>query len=138
AQGAKPVLLTPLSRRQWDEAHPGHIQSTLEPYAAQVLKIAAAKHVPVIDLHARSLAYYEQVGRPATEKFSPVKVVNGTNVIDTTHLAGVGRVLMAQLVVAEVRQQVPALQPYLRSEPDASQVKGSESAAAKAATTLEH
>src|SRR5215469_13207962 len=55
ANGAKPILVTPLTRRQWDPANPVKIKSTLEPYAVQVRKIAAEKKVPLIDLHARSL-----------------------------------------------------------------------------------
>ena len=88
AIGAKPVLVTPLSRRQWDKANPGEIKSSLVPYAEVVRKIAMEKNVPLIELHDRSLEYYEKVGRAEVEKFSPIKTVDGT------HLAGIGRVLM--------------------------------------------
>src|SRR6185369_13239857 len=36
AVGAKPVLVTPLTRRQWDKEHPGKIKSSLAPYAEEV------------------------------------------------------------------------------------------------------
>ncbi|MEY4916377.1 MAG: hypothetical protein RL616_290 [Verrucomicrobiota bacterium] len=122
AIGAKPVLVTPLSRRQWDSKNPGKIKSTLAPYAEEVRKIAAEKNVPLIELHDRSLEYYEKVGRAEVEKFSPIKTVDGTNTIDGTHLAGVGRVLMARLVVAEIRKSIPELAPHLLAEPNPAAV----------------
>ena len=123
AIGAKPVLVTPLSRRQWDKANPGKIKSSLVPYAEAVRKIAAEKNVPLIELHDRSREYYEKVGRAEVEKFSPIKTVNGTNTLDGTHLAGVGRVLMARLVVAEIRKNIPQLAPHLLAEPNPAAVK---------------
>ena len=111
AIGAKPVLVTPLSRRQWDKANPGEIKSSLVPYAEVVRKIAMEKNVPLIELHDRSLEYYEKVGRAEVEKFSPIKTVDGT------HLAGIGRVLMARLAVEEICKTVPELAPHLRAEP---------------------
>ena len=119
AIGAKPVLVTPLSRRQWDGKNPGKIKSTLEPYAQAVRKIAVEKNVPLIELHERSKEFYEQVGRAAVEQFSPIKTVDGTNSIDGTHLAGVGRVLIARLVVEEVRQKIPELAAQLLAAPNA-------------------
>ena len=62
AIGAQPVLMTPLTRRQWDEANPGKIKSSLEPYAEEVRKIAAERNVPLIDLHASSIELYEKLG----------------------------------------------------------------------------
>ena len=123
AIGAKPVLVTPLSRRQWDKANPGKIKSSLVPYAEAVRKIAAEKNVPLIELHDRSLEYYEKVGRAEVEKFSPIKTVDGTNSIDGSHLAGNGRVLMARLVVEELRKAVPELALHLLAEPNPAAVK---------------
>ena len=93
------------------------------PYAEEVRKIAAEKNVPLIELHDRSLEYYEKVGRTEVEKFSPIKTVDGTNTLDGTHLAGVGRVLMARLVVVELRKAVPELAPHLLDEPNPAAVK---------------
>ncbi len=117
AIGAQPVLVTPLTRRQWDPANPGKIKSTLEPYAANVRKIAAEKNVPLIDLHARSLALCEQLGREKCYEFSPTKLVNGKTTYDGTHLAGPGRVMFARLVVEELRKAVPELSPDLLADP---------------------
>ena len=117
AMGAKPVLVTPLTRRQWDKARPGKIRSSLEPYAEEVRKIAIAKNVPLVDLHARSIELVEALGPEKCLAFSPVKTVNGTNVFDGTHLKGGGAVMFARLVVEELRKNVPDLAPVLRDEP---------------------
>jgi len=118
AIGAKPILVTPLTRRQWDKENPGKIKSSLEPYAEEVRKIAQAKHVPLVDLHARSIELCEKLGREKCYEFSPTKIVDGTNTTyDGTHLQGIGRVLFAQLVVNELRKVAPELSPVLLAEP---------------------
>ena len=119
AIGAKPVLVTPLTRRQWDKAHPGKIQSSLAPYAEEVRRIAATKHVPLVDLQARSIELCESLGPVKCLEFSPPKVVAGTNTggFDGTHLNAKGHVLFARLVVEELRQALPELAPVLLTEP---------------------
>jgi pectinesterase len=116
AIGAKPVLVTPLTRRQWDKANPGKINSTLEPYAEEVRKLAAANHVPLVDLHARSIELCESLGPQGCLVFSPTKTVKGTNSVDGTHLKGPGRVMFGKLVVDELRHAVPKLAPVLLAE----------------------
>ncbi|TAK94401.1 MAG: rhamnogalacturonan acetylesterase [Verrucomicrobia bacterium] len=117
AVGAKPILITPLTRRQWDKSANGKIKSSLMPYAEEVKRIGVEKHVPVLDLHARSLVLCEQLGREECLKFSPVKVVEGTNSVDNTHLNARGSVMFARLVVDELRKAVPELATGLRTEP---------------------
>jgi lysophospholipase L1-like esterase len=117
AIGAQPVLVTPLTRRQWSKTNPGKIDSTLEPHAAAVRKLAAEKKVPLVDLHARSIQLCESLGKEKCLEFSPVKTVDGTNSYDGTHLSGQGNVLFARLVVDELRRVTPALSPYLSAEP---------------------
>jgi pectinesterase len=117
AIGAKPILITPLTRRQWDKEHPGKIKSTLAPYAEEVRKIGIKKNIPVIDLQARSIELCESCGPEGCLKFSPLKTVNGTNTVDNTHLNEIGHVMFAQLVVEELRKKVPALALVFRTEP---------------------
>jgi len=117
AIGAKPILVTPLTRRQWDKENPGKIKSSLAPYAEEVRKIAAAKNVPPVDLQARSIELCEKLGREKCYEFSPVKIVDGTNAFDGTHLKPNGSVMFARLVVDELRKNVPELASMLRDDP---------------------
>jgi len=117
--GVKPVLVTPLTRRQWDKQNPGKIKSSLAPYAEEVRKIAAERNVPLVDLQARSIELCESLGPEKCLEFSPPKMVDGTNTggFDGTHLNEKGHVMFARLVVEELRKAVPELSPLLRTEP---------------------
>ena len=117
AIGAKPILVTPLTRRQWVKGSTNEIKSTLVPYAEAMRKIAADKKIPLLELHDRSKALCESLGKEKCLEFSPIKTVGGTNTFDGTHLKAPGHVLFARIVVAELRVAVPALAPYLLAEP---------------------
>lgn len=111
AAGATPVLVTPLTRRQWDRARPARIRSSLEPYAREVRRIAASKKVPLIDLHALSVGLCESLGKEKCLEFSPPKGEDGAR--DGTHLNEKGHALFGRLVAIELRKQVPSLAPLL-------------------------
>ena len=117
AIGAKPILITPLTRRHWDKANPGKIKSSLAPYAEEVRRIAAKKKVPLVDLQARSIELCESLGSEKCLEFSPLKTVDGKTTHDGTHLNEQGYVLFARLVVDELRKNVPELAPVLRNQP---------------------
>ena len=118
AIGAKPVLVTPLTRRQWDKENPGKIKSSLAPYSEEVRKIAAEKNVPLVDLQARSIELCESLGPEKCLEFSPLKTnADGKVAYDGTHLTGKGHVMFARLVVDELRKATPELAPVLREQP---------------------
>ena len=113
AIGARPVLVTSLTRRNFDPSGTGKLVPNLVPYVDAVKKLAAEKNVPLVDLHARSVELCEKLGPEQTAKFNPV--ANGKP--DTTHLNPAGSVVFAGLVVQELQKAVPELAPYLRAEP---------------------
>ena len=57
--GAKPVLITPLTRRWFKD---GKVRNDLEPWAAATKKVAADMGVPVLDLNAESVAAIQKMG----------------------------------------------------------------------------
>jgi exo-poly-alpha-galacturonosidase len=114
AIGAKPILVTSLVRRQWDNSGSGKINSSLAPYAEVVRQLAKEKNVPLIDLHARSKELCEQLGKEKCNEFSPMKE---NNQIDNTHLNDKGSVMFGQIVVEELIKAAPELKPCFRSEP---------------------
>lgn len=111
AAGAKPVLVTSLTRRQWDQS--GKIKSSLAPYAEVATELAREKKVPLVDLHARSIALCEQLEREKCNELSPTK---GTNQIDNTHLNAKGSAVFARLVAEELIRAVPELKECFRTE----------------------
>lgn len=114
AIGATPILITSLTRRNFDPAGTGKIASTLTPYVDAVKRIANARGVALIDLHARSVAWCEQLGPAACAGLNPAK---DSGEPDTTHLDAEGSVLFARLLVEDLRRIVPQLAPFLREEP---------------------
>lgn len=111
--GMKPVLVTPLVRRQFKAE--GKIESSLAGHAQAVKLIAREMDVPLVDLHDRSLAVCNAMGKQVcTAVLSTVKP-NGQ--FDGTHLTPTGSALMGALVVDELRNAVPALEPFIRAVP---------------------
>ncbi len=137
AAGIKPILITPMSRRQWGTD--GKIHSTLEPYAKVVREIAAEKNVPLIDLHAMSIELYERLGKTETNTLAPLKDIapkgakapanaddpiaatqtsatqpSAGKTFDGTHLNPKGSALVGAMVAGELAKVVPDLGPYIR------------------------
>jgi lysophospholipase L1-like esterase len=59
AAGGKPVLVTPLTRRQFKD---GQLIDDLGPWALAVRKVAAETGAPLVDLHADSFAAVQAMG----------------------------------------------------------------------------
>jgi pectinesterase len=111
AAGVQPVLVTPISRRQWSKQSRGQdrIASTLEPYAKVVKQIAADKQVPLIDLHSHSIEIYESLGKLGCEIISPKKE-NGQ--WDGTHFNESGGALFGAVVAMDCRSYIPGISGF--------------------------
>jgi len=59
AAGARPILLTPLTRRQFRD---GRLDNDLAPWAEAVRRVAAELSVPLVDLNALSAAAVQSMG----------------------------------------------------------------------------
>lgn len=59
AAGAEPVLLTPLSRREFRD---GKLNDSLGLWADKIRSVATELQVPIVDLHARSIAALQKLG----------------------------------------------------------------------------
>lgn len=67
AAGAKPVLVTPLTRRQFKD---GKLVDDLGPWAEAVRKVAAETGTPLVDLHADSVAAVQAMGAAEATRFA--------------------------------------------------------------------
>ncbi len=105
-----PILVTPMTRREFDAT--GKIISSLAPYADAVRAVARENKVPLIDLHARSLAFFEKIGAEKSKTLAPVKA---TGVSDGTHLNAQGSAAIAPLVVDELKRALPAVAADFKS-----------------------
>jgi len=67
AAGGKPILVTPLTRRQFKD---GKLIDDLGPWAMATRKVAAETGAPLIDLHAASYAAVQAMGAAAATRFA--------------------------------------------------------------------
>jgi lysophospholipase L1-like esterase len=104
AIGAKPILVTPMVRRNFRGAV---LADILTPYADAMKAVAAEKKVPLIDLHASSARLVTELGEEKSMEFANAPT-------DHTHFNEKGAKAMAELIMKELPTAVPELQPYLR------------------------
>jgi pectinesterase len=107
--GAKPVLVTSLVRRLYKDD--GTIRTTQTPYVEAVRAIAAEKQVPLVDLHAISLADAENAGDDVWADLSPR---DDKGQVDRTHLNAKGSEVVGRMVVEALKKVAPELAPLLR------------------------
>jgi lysophospholipase L1-like esterase len=113
AAGAKPILVTSLTRRRFGKDD--RIDSDLFPYANAVKRVAAEKRVPLIDLHALSIALVDQMGRKASDELGKMKSDGkGGQEMDYTHLGERGSEVFGRVVADELRKVEPALAAYVK------------------------
>lgn len=67
AAGAVPILLTPLTRRQFKA---GKLERDLEPWSAAIRKLAGEMQVPLVDLNKRSADAVEAIGPSMAARFA--------------------------------------------------------------------
>jgi pectinesterase len=126
AIGAKPVLVTSLTRRNFnaqgkidpsqlesyaDAQAGGFRQDSLTAYVEAAKAVAVEQKVPLLDLNARSIEQMNQLGPEAAAAFdaeskNPAKP-------DKTHLSAEGATKTAILVAGEIRQSAPELAELL-------------------------
>src|ERR1044071_1520730 len=102
---AIPVLITPVSRRKFDET--GHNVLTHAEYSAYVKEVAEANNVYFIDLDTKSRELYDKFGAETSRllflHLQPGEHPNYPDgKEDNTHFSELGARLIAQLVLAEI------------------------------------
>jgi len=111
AAGAKPILVTSLTRRQFRDD--GKIHSSLIPYVDSVKRVATEENVQLLDLHARSIEYFEPLGAEGWHHLSSIKEDGKW---DATHLNPAGSRAVATLVRDELKKVVPELAMHFKSQ----------------------
>ncbi|MCA9146438.1 MAG: rhamnogalacturonan acetylesterase [Planctomycetales bacterium] len=86
--GATPILVTPMTRRQFRD---GQIHTILRPYAEAMLAVGQEEKVAVIDLHLASVELFNRLGDAGSSSFS-------ASSSDRTHFSREGALVMARIV----------------------------------------
>lgn len=131
ASGAVPVLVTPLTRRNFRD---GVLQNDLRAWAEASRLVAANQSTAVLDLNAESAAAVQAMGeaeadslamapppdkaaeRPANETAKGEPAGNPKSAFDRTHLGSKGAQFFARMVAHELSQALPAITNYLAPE----------------------
>ena len=106
--GIRPVLVTPVARRTYGPA--GRITTTLAPYAEAMGVVAREQQVPLVDLHALSIARFNRLGDRGSRPYS-------CSARDRSHFSLLGAREIAGLVARGLYFAAPRLRPYLRLPP---------------------
>ncbi len=123
ALGGQPVLLTPLTRRQFRGVY---LANDLAPWAAATRAVAQAEHCVLLDLNADSQAAVQAMGEELANTLAAGPKMNQAvstvaaepqgapkPLFDRTHLGPKGAQLFSAMVADELRHAIPALAPYL-------------------------
>ena len=109
---ATPILLTPMARRKFDAN--GKIEGTHDVYSHIVIDVAKEEKVVLFDMDKITQQLYQQFGVENSKLlFMQLKPSEHPNYPDgrddNTHFNELGARLIAQLVLTEIRSQVPDL-----------------------------
>lgn len=113
ALGAEPVLVTPLTRRTFKG---DRLDDQLQPWADATRRVAQAQRVPLVELHARSMALVQPLGQAGADDLA--EAAPGERRFDRTHLGERGACFFAELVSRELALQVPELATPRSAQPD--------------------
>lgn len=109
AIGAKPILVTSLTRRTFDN---GKIRGELKPYADAVTKVATEQKVPLVDLFTRSVDLHNKLGPTESDTFNPPG--KDAKTTDHTHLNVHGAEVVAGIIAEELRKVDPDFSKLLK------------------------
>jgi lysophospholipase L1-like esterase len=109
---ATPILLTPMARRKFDVA--GKIEGTHDVYSQIVRDVAKEEKVILFDMDKITQQLYQQFGVENSKLlFMQLKPNEHPNYPDgrddNTHFNELGARLIAQLVLEEIKKQIPEL-----------------------------
>lgn len=117
SKGATPVLLSPVSRRQFDKD--GYVKETHPLYSEAVKEVAEKMKVVFIDMDSKSRELYQEFG-PENSKLlflqlAPEEHPNyPEGKIDNTHFNELGARKIAQIVLHEIKKDLPGLAAHIR------------------------
>lgn len=116
AKAAKPVLITAVARRRFDDQ--GKVVESLGDFPEAVRRVSKELSVPLIDLNASSKQVYQALGVEPSKLallHYPANTFPGQTapLRDDTHFSAYGAYEMARCAVEGIRTGVPELAPFL-------------------------
>lgn len=114
--GAIPVLVTPMGRRHYDSG--GHFINDFTDRCAAMRQLAAEKSAALIDLNAKSIAFYNRIGVAATTDvflwLAAGQYPNFPNgVHDSTHFQEYGAAQLARMVSEGIEENGLGMRSFI-------------------------
>jgi fibronectin type 3 domain-containing protein len=124
-RGATPILVTPVGRRDFNPTT-GKFNVSFPEYVQGMKEVAAELEVAVVDLSARSVAYYDSIGPEGTlsvflhtDPGIYTAFPNGSQ--DNTHFQEYGAIQLARMISDEIKSLNIQLSSYVTGiEPPAN------------------
>ena len=119
AIGAVPVVITPLSRRNYKD---GVLVEDLNDYAAAAKRVGMEEDVTVIDLNAISIALLKTMTQEQADQFDATgqateSLPNQKSPLDRTHLNDQGKKIFGRIVADALMKTQVELGPDVIGEP---------------------
>ncbi len=116
SKGAKPVLLTPVTRRSYEA---GKLKNTHEAYAKLIREVATQEQIPLIDMTQKSMSLLKDLGEDKSTllylHLTPGQHPNyPEGQADNTHFNELGARIMAELVLEGIRENNLSLNQFVR------------------------
>ncbi|THV07397.1 SGNH hydrolase [Dendrothele bispora CBS 962.96] len=106
--GGEPVLVTSLTRRTFDSD--GKIQDALGPWADETILISQQQNTHLLDLHAASITYCEEIGPDPSHRLNRTPD-------DNTHLNNNGTIVFGRMVADLMNASFPGQLPIIPNPP---------------------
>jgi lysophospholipase L1-like esterase len=118
AEGARPIIVTSLSRRNYKD---GKLVEDLEPYVKAAERVAEQENVPVIDLNAQSTQLLRTMTQAQADQFDAVQHPDADgNTLDRTHINAHGSEVFGRMVADDLASVCPELGPDIKGQPASS------------------
>jgi lysophospholipase L1-like esterase len=116
--GARPVIVTSLSRRNYKD---GKLVLDLQAYAAAAKRVATEENVPLIELNAESVKLLESMTQEQADQFNAIGHPDAKGHIgpDRTHLNAHGAAVFGRMVADDLAKVCVELGPDIKGEPTA-------------------
>jgi lysophospholipase L1-like esterase len=117
--GAQPVLITPVTRRNWQG---GRVKADFTPWSDAMRALAAELRVPLIDLERESGAWVEQAGEEGSKRYflhhaaseGIASFPNG--IADDTHFSEIGARGIAEIVARGLKALDLPVSSHVRAD----------------------
>jgi len=114
AEGARPVIVTSLSRRNYKD---GALVEDLTAYAKAARRVAEEEGVPVIDLNAESVRLLKTMTQEQADQFDAVGHPDATgSTLDRTHLNAHGSEVFGRMMADDLARVCPELGPDVKGQ----------------------